>query len=190
MLRILATALFVLLVFHVPVGAQQAEVVDTCGVLPTNLDLGKTKPVYQDKTGLQCTAAAAPAGIPPPYTLAPSSSPTIALQHASTTSLGTYLLAKSSTGNLYGYNCTGITGGSAGYCIAYNGSSVPGTGALTGANVLDFCFFGSSAQGCSLSRIPMSVNYGNGIVILISTATTPYTYTTGTATGAITADYK
>lgn len=123
-------------------------------------------------------------------TLAPTGSSTAALSHASTTALGTSLVASATAANLYGFNCSGITGGSAGYCIAYNGSSAPGTGALTGANVLDFCFFGSTPQGCSLSRIPMGVNYGTGIVILISTATTPYTYTTGTATGAITVDYK
>lgn len=123
-------------------------------------------------------------------TLAPTSSSTAALSHASTTALGTSLVVSATAANLYAYNCSGITGGSAGYCIVYNGSSVPGTGALTGANVLDFCFFGATPQGCSLSRIPMMVNYGTGIVILISTASTPYTYTTGTATGAITADYK
>lgn len=123
-------------------------------------------------------------------TIAPTSDAADALSHASTTALGTSLVAKASAGNLYGFNCSAITGGSAGFCIAYNGSSPPGTGALTGANVLDFCFFSSTAQGCSLSRIPMAVNYGTGIVILISTAATPYTYTTGTATGAITADYK
>lgn len=123
-------------------------------------------------------------------TLAPTSSSSDALSHASTTTLGTSLVVSNSDANLYAYNCSAITGGSGGFCIAYNGSSVPGTGALTGANVLDFCFFGSTSQGCSFSRIPMAVNYGTGIVILISTAATPYTYTTGTATGAITADYK
>lgn len=123
-------------------------------------------------------------------TLAPTSSSTAALLHASTTALGTSLVASNTAANLYTYNCSAISGGSGGFCIAYNGSSVPATGALTGANVLDFCFFGSTPQGCSLSRIPMAVNYSAGIVILISTAATPYTYTTGTATGAITADYK
>lgn len=57
MLRILATALFVLFVFQNCAHAQQALVVDTCGVLPENLDLGKAKQVYQDKTGKQCISA-------------------------------------------------------------------------------------------------------------------------------------
>jgi len=123
-------------------------------------------------------------------TLAPTSSSTAALSHASTTALGTSLVASATAANLYAYNCSGITGGSAGFCIVYNGSSAPGTGALTGANVLDYCFFGTTPQGCSLSRIPMMVNYSTGIVVLISTASSPFTYTTGTATGAITVDYK
>ncbi len=190
MLRILATALFVLFVFHGSVQAQQALVVDTCGILQDQLDLGKAKQLYQDKNGLQCVAASAPAGSPPPYTLAPSTSPTTALSHASTTALATSLLVANSSKNLHAYHCDAITGGSQGYCIAYNNATVPSTGALTGSKVLDFCTFTAMQPWCALSRIPMSVNYGSGIVILISTAADPYTYTTGVATGAITVDYK
>lgn len=138
------------------------------------------------------TGAAVPAGtniiggtIP-----TPSSSSSFALSHASGASASlTFLVAKASAGNLYGYNCTAISGAAAGFCVVYNGTSAPATGALTAANVLDFCYFGTTAAGCSLSRIPMGVNYSSGIVVLITSATTPYTYTTGTDTGAITADY-
>lgn len=121
---------------------------------------------------------------------APTANATAALSHASTTALGTSLVAKATPGNLYAFNCTGITGAAAGYCIAYNGTAAPSTGALTGANVLDFCPFDTTTKGCTLSKIPMATNYSAGIVILISSAATPYTYTTGTDTGAITADYK
>jgi len=110
--------------------------------------------------------------------------------HASTSALGTSLVAKAAPGNLFGYNCTGIAGGAAGYCIAYNGTSAPSTGALTGTLVLDFCYFDTSARGCSLSRIPNSVAYSVGIVILVTSASSPYTYTTGTDTAAISADYQ
>lgn len=110
--------------------------------------------------------------------------------HASTTALGTSLAAKASAGYLYGFNCTAITGAAAGYCIAYNGTTAPGTGALTGANVLDACYFDTTARGCSLSRIPMGVAYGTGIVILVSSAVTPFTYTTGIDTAFISADYQ
>jgi hypothetical protein len=125
-----------------------------------------------------------------PSVLSPTSSSTAAMGHASTTALGTSLVGKASAGNLYGFNCTGIAGGAPGYCIVYNGTTAPATGALTGANVLDFCYFNSTPGGCSLSRHPLAVNYSVGIVVLISTAASPYTYTTGTDTGAITVDYK
>ncbi len=120
----------------------------------------------------------------------PSSTSAQAVSHASTTALGTSLVAKNAAGNLYAFNVSGVAGGAAGFAIAYNGSSAPGTGALTGANVLDFCFFDTTARGCSLSRIPMGVQYSAGIVILVSSAASPYTYTTGTDTAAITADYQ
>jgi len=110
--------------------------------------------------------------------------------HASVTALGTSLVAKASAGNLLGFYCSAITGGAAGYCIAYNGTTAPGTGALTGANVLDSCYFSTSAQGCSLSRIPSGVAYSTGIVILVSSAVTPFTYTTGVDTAFIAADVQ
>jgi hypothetical protein len=98
-------------------------------------------------------------------------------------------VAKNAAGNLLGFYCTAITGGTSGFCIAYNGSSVPGTGALTGANVLDTCQI-VSASGCSFSRIPASVAYGTGVVIILSSATTPFTYTTGVITGYLAADVQ
>jgi hypothetical protein len=112
------------------------------------------------------------------------------VQHTSTSALGTSLVAKTTRGNLLGFNCTGIAGGAAGYCIAYNGTAAPNTGALTGSLVLDFCYHDTTARGCSLSRIPYGVLYSTGIVILETSAATPYTYTTGTNTAAISADYQ
>ena len=110
--------------------------------------------------------------------------------HASTTALANNLNAKISPAFLLGFNCSSITGGAAGYCIAYNGASTPSTGALTGTNVLDFCYFDTTARGCSLGRAPSMVFYNTGIQILVSSAASPYTYTTGTDTAAITADYQ
>lgn len=112
------------------------------------------------------------------------------LSHASVTSLGTSLVLKASAGQLTGFNCTGIAGATAGYCIAYNGTTAPSTGALTGANVLDACYFDTTARGCSLIHVNGSIAYSTGIVILMSSATTPFTYTTGTNTGFISGDYN
>jgi hypothetical protein len=116
--------------------------------------------------------------------------PPFPVPHASTSALGTSLVAKASAGDLFGFNCTAITGGAAGYCVAYNAASAPGTGSLTGASVLDFCYFDTTARGCSLSRIPLAAAYSTGITILLTSAASPYTYTTGTDTGAISADYE
>lgn len=120
---------------------------------------------------------------------APAPAPIIAL-HANTTALANNLNVKASSGTLINYNCTAITGGAQGYCVAYNAAATPGTGALTGANVLDSCQFDTTTRGCSLSRVSVGVNYATGIQILVTSAATPYTYTTGTDTAFISADYQ
>lgn len=122
-----------------------------------------------------------------------NSSPVVVAQtsHASTAALGTSLLVKASAGNLFGYYCNAIAGAATGYCIAYNSATVPAANsALTGSLVLDNCYLDGTAAGCSLSRIPASIAYSAGIVILISSAVTPFTYTTGTDTGFIAADFN
>lgn len=118
------------------------------------------------------------------------SSAAITVSHASTTALANNLNVKASSGFLVGFNCSGIAGGAAGFCVVYNGASTPATGALTGANVLDFCQFDTTARGCSLGRAPTQVAYSAGIQILVTSAATPYTYTTGTDTAAISADFQ
>lgn len=112
------------------------------------------------------------------------------LAHIATSSLGTSLLVKTSPGTLAGFNCTAITGGGAGYCVAYNAASIPSTGSLTGANVLDVCYFDTSARGCSLAHVENGALYTSGIVIVMTSASTPFTYTTGTDTGFISADFN
>jgi len=169
---------------------KNALVVTSCGTLPVGITftVGQYGFLTVDNTGVACTSSGGGGG--GTSIIIPSSSSANALSHASTTALGTSLVAKASAGNLYGYNCSAITGGSAGYCIAYNGTAAPSTGALTGSLVLDFCYHDTTARGCSLSRIHMGVQYSAGIVILETSAATPYTYTTGTNTAAISADYK
>jgi hypothetical protein len=119
----------------------------------------------------------------------PSSSTGTAALHAIPTALGTSLIVSGTPANLYSYNCTAITGGSAGFCVLYNGTTVPSTGALTAANVIDVCYFDTTSRGCSILR-NYPVNYGSGIVMLVTTAATPLTYTTGTDTAWLSADYR
>lgn len=112
------------------------------------------------------------------------------MPHASSNSLVNNLNVKAAQGFLFGYNCTAITGGSAGFCVVYDSAFTPPAGALTGAQVIDFCYFDTTARGCSLSRIPLGIAYHNGIQVLMTSAVTPFTYTTGTDTGAISADFQ
>ena len=122
--------------------------------------------------------------------LAPTSSSSLAVQHGSVTALGTSLVLKNSAGNAYSYNCTAITGGAAGFCIGYNGTAAPAPGALTGANVLDACYFPAGVAGCSLRHGLIPANYSAGIVILVTSALTPFTYTTGVNTAFISGDFQ
>jgi hypothetical protein len=100
------------------------------------------------------------------------------------------LVVKANPGTLSGFNCAGVAGAAAGYCIAYNGAAAPGTGALTAANVLDYCYFGTTPAGCSRNYPAGSIGATTGIVILVSSAASPYTYTTGTDTAGVTAQYN
>ena len=119
-----------------------------------------------------------------------SSSTLVALTKATTTTLAPSLMAVVGAHNLYGYNCTGITGGSAGFCVAYNGTVAPGAGSLISSNVLDFCYFDTTARGCALSYIPLATNYSLGIAILVTTSASPYTYVASVATAAMSVVYQ
>lgn len=107
--------------------------------------------------------------------------------HAVTSALAATLVVKASAGNLYSVNATAITGGLAGYLVLVNLTAAPSTGAIT---PIDFCYFAAnSAGGCSLAHGTLPINFGTGIVALVTTAASPYTYTAG-ATAAISGDYQ
>lgn len=156
------------------VGKTQCATVDTSGNVHTCISNGVSC------SGLNSNGPAAPS----------ASSPVVLprLVHKSTAALGTSLVQTSGPGDLVSYNCTAITGGAAGFCVAYNQATVPGTGALTGSLVLDFCSFDTTATGCSLAHVGGAVTYSAGIVILVTSNASPYFYTTGTDTAAISAD--
>ena len=110
------------------------------------------------------------------------------LNHVASTTLVSSQVVKTTSGNLGGFNCTAITGGAAGFCVAIAANSAPTNGATI--TPLDFCWFDTTARGCSLSRIPSTIAYSNGITILITSAATPYTFTSGTDTAAVSADFN
>jgi hypothetical protein len=116
---------------------------------------------------------------------------TALFSHANSLSLGTSLVVETKPQHVLAYfNCTGVVGGAAGWCIAYNGVAAPNTGSLTGALVLDACYFDTSGAGCLINYSPGGIEFSLGITILVTSASSPFTYTTGTDTAFISANYN
>lgn len=92
--------------------------------------------------------------------------------------------------NLYGFYCGNIVGSASGYCVAIDSATVPSNGATIVP--LDFCYFDTTPRGCSLAREPGPPRYytTGTIIILVTSASSPLTYTTGTDTGILSADVK
>jgi hypothetical protein len=139
-------------------------------------------------TGSVLVANATPLGATSAANSSPITLPILA--HANSTALGTSLIVKASAGDLNAFNCTAITGGAAGYCIAYNATTVPVTSALTGSLVLDSCYFDTTPRGCSIAHANGSILAPAGIIILITNATDPFHYTSSGITGYSEADYN
>jgi hypothetical protein len=167
----------------------QGRVVSSCGTAGITYMAGAFGPITVDTNGNLCFNGSG--GEASSVNITASSLSTAASTAATVTSLGNSLVAKGSAGNLLGFYCTAITGGAAGYCVAYNATTAPSPGALTGALVLDVCAFDTGSKGCSLSRIPGPPrNYSTGITILVTSSSTPFTYTTGVDTAYISADVQ
>lgn len=99
------------------------------------------------------------------------------------TSLVLKASATSSPGGLVWAHAENATA-TAGYCIIYNAASAPSTGPLTAASVLDFQAIPASGY-CDFDLSTHPINASTGVVVLLSSAATPYTYTTGAITGSI-----
>jgi hypothetical protein len=102
---------------------------------------------------------------------------------ASVTSLVLKASATISTGGVKYFHAENATS-TAGYCILYNGTTAPSTGALTAANVLAFQRLPASTY-CDWNATNIPIAASTGAVVLVSSAVTPFTYTTGTITAAI-----
>jgi len=109
-----------------------------------------------------------------------------AITHVAVAALSSSLIAKAASGSLYGFNCSAITGGAPGYCVAIAAASAPSNGAAI--TPLDACYF-SSVAGCSLLR-NLPANYSGGIVILVTSAASPFTDTNTTDTAFISGDVQ
>lgn len=92
---------------------------------------------------------------------------------------------KAFAGNLYSAYAVNLSA-TAGFLVIVDQTSVPATGSIT--NVIDFCVLPANGQ-CSINSKPgPPTKYLNGIVALITSAASPFTYTTGTVTAAIHAE--
>jgi hypothetical protein len=110
----------------------------------------------------------------------PAAAPTVSASGAVTSLV---LKASATAGGVkYFHAENGTT--TAGYCILYNGTTAPSTGALTAANVLAFQLLPASGY-CDVERDNVPVAASTGAVVLLSSASTPFTYTTGAITGSI-----
>jgi hypothetical protein len=87
-------------------------------------------------------------------------------------------------GNVYSISAFNRTA-TAGVLILYNGSSTPGTGALTAANVLGcVAIAASSSAGINYAPGPPAF-MSTGAVVLVSSGANCFTYTTGVITADI-----
>ncbi len=111
-----------------------------------------------------------------------AAAPTVSAS-ASVTSLVLKASATIATGGVKYFHAENITS-TAGYCVLYNGTSAPSTGALTAANVLGFQFLPASGF-CDWTATNVPIAASTGAVVLVTSAATPFTYTTGTITAAI-----
>lgn len=111
-----------------------------------------------------------------------AAAPTVSAS-GSVTSLVLKASATTATGGVKYFHAenSATTGG---YCILYNGTSAPGTGALTAGNVLAFQLLPASGF-CDWTATNIPIAASTGAVVLVSSAVTPFTYTTGTITAAI-----
>ena len=157
---------------------------DSTGKLSSGLPAVQSAPGTPQTTALTVQGNAS--GIALPTSIQGSSLAANANSHAATSALAASFVLKASAGNLYSVNATSITGGATGFLVVVDATSAPANGAIT---PLDFCAI-VSVVGCSLSHGTIPIRYSTGIVALITTAASPYTYTSGVNTAAISGDYQ
>jgi hypothetical protein len=92
------------------------------------------------------------------------------------------LVAKAAPGSaisIYAVNFSSTSG----FLVGYNATTIPSTGALTAANVIDCVPLAASGSNFISAQPGPSTNYSQGIVYLLTSASNCYTYTTGSITG-------
>lgn len=172
-----------LLLLPLPAVAQgipnSSTVVTACGTPPSTYTPGQIRSNLQDTNGNQCgpgSSGSPTITTPIPVTPIPSSA-AAACQ-----------VIKAAPGNLGGFNIVNLTA-TGGFVEVINATSAPADGALTGGtgsgNLEDWAILPASGE-TSASFTPALHIYSVGVTICVTSASTPYTKTTGVITAAIT----
>lgn len=177
---------FAFLFLALPAVAQPMQVVSSCGAV--TLLAGDGVNGFVDTTGHLCTSASGGGGGSVtqgtiPWVVATATATPTVSASGSVTSLvlnASPTIASGGVKYFHAENATATTG----YCILYNATAAPGTGALTAANVLAFQLLPASGY-CDWMATNAPIAASAGAVVLISSAATPFTYTTGVITAAI-----
>lgn len=97
-----------------------------------------------------------------------------------TTVAANSLVIKASAGSLFSVYATGLTGGSTGWLLVLNLAAKPADGAV--APLIAIPFSGGVASA-SYAGLPPAA-FATGITVVVSSAASPYTLTTGVLTAA------
>ena len=95
--------------------------------------------------------------------------------HAATGALASNLVLKAAPGALIDAACVGVSSSVAGYCVVINATAAPSSGAAI--TPLDVCAYPAGATGCAISRAGAADSYSTGVVVLATSAASPFTYT-------------
>jgi hypothetical protein len=161
----MATRRLILLACVVAMPAGSAAAADAPLAGPTGTPVQIVGPGLAQQTATAASTAALAAAQAPIAPVVP-------------TSLVSSLVVKPSPGTLYSAYATALTGGTGGYLLALNATTVQADGAVvTGTLLANAPFVGGIAQ-LNYQGIPAAA-FSLGIVLVVSSAATPFTITTG-----------
>jgi hypothetical protein len=125
-------------------------------------------------------------GQPCPVTLVPSSSSAVAIASVVSTSAEASHIIKAAAGNLYSAYAVNLTS-TPGYLLVFDAASAPVDGAVT---PLDCAPLPASGSASVNYRSGPPKRFATGVVVVVSSAATCFTKTTGTITAFISGDVQ
>lgn len=182
-MRLLLLAAFLLGASIAQAQTLSAVVVSSCGTPPITYTAGQSYPLTMDTTGHLCNTASGGSGGAVTVSGYTPATPTVGAS-ASITSLVLKASPTSAAGGVAYFHAENATA-AVGYCVLYNATAAPGAGALTAGLVLGFQALPAQPGYCDFDSRALPVAASAGAVVLLTSAVTPYTYTTGTITGSI-----